>query len=57
MPTDDYSGPAGRLIARQAREALFQDAPLNVRDLMRQAAKERRQQARREWKAKQPAKL
>jgi len=53
MPSDDFSGPMGRQIARQARESLFRASPPPVRDLMRQAAKERREQARKEWKAKQ----
>jgi hypothetical protein len=53
MPSDDFSGPQGRLRARQTREGLFRDQSPSVKDLMRLAAKERREQARKEWKAKQ----
>lgn len=52
MPSDDYSGPQGRQFARQTREALFERSPEPVKRLMRQAASERREKARKEWKAK-----
>lgn len=51
VPTDDFSGPQGRMRARQTREDLFRAQPEHVKRLMRQSAKERREQARKAWKA------
>lgn len=52
MPIDDFHSLHGRLLARQTREDLFRGQPESVKALMRQAAKERREKARKEWKEK-----